>query len=280
MNKKNGTMGVILIGALGIVITLVTIFVFSNASLKKHLQNEQIKSESLLSEKLLLDKTIVALKADLNNLKGRNTHLDKVIADITGKLTRKESEVQQLIAQKSSTAELKKKITELENLKSQLNEELAVLYLKTNRLNDEKDILQKENEQLNATNALLKSLVADNYRIEAVKGKKEKLTSIARRTDKLMVSFDLPDNCGDAVTFKIITPEGLELSSTDHNSMSMVIHDNSLNYLTSTDENTLTFNTKRVEMVYKPETKLIKGIYRFNVYNEGNYLGSTQLRLK
>jgi hypothetical protein len=280
MKKKNETARIILIGILSIAVTLLTIFIFSNATLKKHLQDEQIKSESILSEKLLLDKTIASLKADLVKLKGRNTYLDKVVYEMSGKLARKETEVKQLIAQKASVPELKKKISELEDLKAQLKNELAQQYLMTNQLQAENDKMRKENDQLQSTNAILKSLVADNYRVEAVKGKKEKLTSFARRTDKLIVSFDLPENCGDAISFKIVTPEGLELNSSDNKSMSMAIINNQPNFLACVDETMLIFNSQRVEMYYKPEKKLTKGIYRFNIYNEGKYLGSSQLRLK
>jgi hypothetical protein len=42
---------------------------------------------------------------------------------------------------------------------------------------------------------------------------------------------------------------------------------------------TITFS-KRAELVYKPEQKLSRGIYRFQVYDGDNYMGSVQLKLK
>ncbi len=287
MNYRIETKKAIMITLLTVIVTIATLFILSNVSLKKQLRDEQIRSEAILSEKLLLDKSIAEIKADMASLKGKNHQLDKILAQTSTKLANKEAEVRRLLSERVSLAELKQKVSELETLRAQLNNEIAALAAKSNLLLTENEVLnnklamlQQQNTKLDSDNTILKAMVADNYRIEAVKGRNDKLTSVARRTDKLIVSFDLPGDVNDNISFKVLTPAGEEFSSTNHPYASIILIDNTNNYIASIDEKTMAFNPKRVEMIFKPEHRLQRGIYRFNVYNEDNYLGSTQLRLK
>ena len=237
MNYRIETKKAVLITLLTVIVTIAALFVLSNVSLKKQLRNEQIRSESILSEKLLLDKNIAEIKADMASLKGKNYRLDKVLAQTSTKLINKEAELRRLLSERVSLAELKKKVSELEAIRIQLNNEIAALTAKSTMLLTENDVmnnklakLQHENNQLDSDNAILKAMVADNYRIEAVKGRHEKLTLIARKTDKLIVSFDLPSDVNDNISFKVLTPSGEEFSSTDYPSASLIIIDNTNNH--------------------------------------------------
>lgn len=287
MNKQIETRKALIITLTTVVITLAALFILTNISLRNQLKDERLHSESILSEKLLLDKSIAELKLDMAALKGKNVQLDRVLAQTSINLKNEEAEVRRLLSEKVSLADLKKKVAELEALRTQLNSDVAVLSAKANLYLSENDALnkklmalQQEKDNLADDNAILKAMVADNYRIEAVKGKHEKITLNARKTDKLVVSFDLPAEINDNISFKVLTPSGQEYSSTDHPLTSMIIIDNSQNMVASIDNKVIGFNPRRVEMIFKPEQKLQRGIYRFNVYNDDNYLGSTQLRLK
>jgi len=183
---------------------------------------------------------------------------------------------------------LQKKIAELEALKEQLNKDLANANITIARLkneneqvNEQMSLLEKENEVLTNDNTILMAMVADNYRIEALRGKRDKPTINARRTNKLMVSFDIPASIGNGIYFRIKTPEGQEISSKTDLLTSMRIIDNDDDLLVSASQKLVGEpGSKRVEMEYKPLKKLAKGVYKFNVYNDEKYLGSTQLRLK
>ena len=187
-----------------------------------------------------------------------------------------------------SYAELKKKNAELEDLLKSLNQEIntlnksiAMANSENKKLNDQLAYSSKTNTGLSSDNSILKAIISDNYRTEALRGKNEKLTVNAHKTNKLMVSFDLPGNVSDNIFFKVVTPQGKEFSSNKDLAAAIEIIENGDGLLASTSENAIgSAGTKRVEMTYKPNQKLSKGIYQFNIYNGDRFLGSTQLRLK
>jgi DNA repair exonuclease SbcCD ATPase subunit len=284
-NKKNS---IVLIGALITLLTLSVAFFVVNTSLKRQLGDQKIKSEKLLSEKLKLDKSIKELRIDMSALTGKNAKLDKLLTEANKKLQNKEAEIKRLVAENATVGELRAQVRELELLREQLNKDIAGLNLSITQLSDANASLNEflaraknENEILAIDNTILKAMVADNYRIEALRGKHEKLTINARKTDKLLVSFDLPSDVGKNLYFKVKTPQGDEFSSKNDLSAIINIVENNDGLLASASSDVIgSIGTKRVEMIYKPNKKLTKGVYRFNVYNENSYLGSTQLRLK
>ena len=192
------------------------------------------------------------------------------------------------MAENASMGELKMKNEELEALRDKLEKDITSLNLNLDQLmaenkayNDQLAAVKSENEILTTHNALLEAMLADNYRIEALKGRHDKLTVSARRTNKLMVSFDIPKGVGEELYFKILTPDKQEFSSINDKSAMISFYDIENNLLASTTGSALGNQAlKRAELIYKPEQKLTKGIYRFNVYNGAEYVGSIQLKLK
>ena len=261
---------------------------YTNRSLKDRLHKEKIRSETLLSEKLNFEKSIDKFKKDLASLQGNNAQLDKVVKETSNKLAKKESEIRKLMAENASLADMKKKNAELEALRKKLNEEIASLNLNMDQLiaenkqfSEQFASMKTENESLAFHNALLEAMLADNYRIEALRGKHDKLTVAARRTDKLMVSFDIPSEVGQELYFKIVAPDGKELSSKNDESATIKFYDLDKNLMVNLMGSASgSQKAKRAELIYKPDQKLTKGIYRFNVYNGKDYMGSIQLRLK
>lgn len=280
------TKQIALIAGLALAIVLSGIFFVSNKSLKKDLTNEKIKSEALLSEKLALDKSIASFKNELKSMKGKNAQLDKKITEINQQLDKKQSEVKKLMADNASLNVLKTKVKELEALKNKLNEELYALQMTYENLkfdnismNDQLTALKSEKEQLVITNTILAAIAGNNYRIEAVRGKSDKLTVNARRAQKLIVTFDLPNDVSNNISFKLVTPDGNTFTSENNESAIINITENSDNFYASIEEMEQK-GTKRVELIYKPKEKLNKGVYEFEIYKETTYIGSTQLRLR
>lgn len=284
--KTMKTKQIALVSGLALTIILSGIFFASNNSLKKNLDKEKIKSEELFSQKLNLDKTLDKIKKDLSKMKGVNVELDRNINDLTHDISKKEAEVKKLIAQNASLKTLEKKVKELEDLKNKLNNELYALKAANDNLkfenmtiNEQLALVSEEKEKLVINNTILKAIAGNNYRIEAVRGKMDKLTVQARKTQKLVVTFDLPNDIGNNISFKLLTPDGKKFESKNNELASIKISENSDNFYASI-ENMGTIGTKRVEMTYKPKGKLGKGIYEFEIYNETTYIGSTQLRLR
>ena len=279
----------VIIIATSVVLILAGLSIYKNVTIKNQLQKEKIRSETLLSEKLELNKSIDNFKKDLASLQGKNTQLDKVVKETSGQLEKKESQIRKLLAENASLTDLKKKNAELEALRNKLEEEVASLNLNVNQLmadnkqySEQLESMQTENKSLAFHNALLEAMLSDNYRIEALRGKHDKLTVAARRTNKLMVSFDIPSGSGKDIYFKIVTPDEKELSSRDDKSATINYINQDENLMASLTESAASGSqsAKRAELIYKPEHKLTKGIYRINVYDGKDYMCSIQLRLK
>ena len=288
METKVSTKKIVTASVLAFSIVVAVSMFYNNARLKNNLSDEKLKSEILLSEKLSLDKSIVKFHKDLTTLEGKNSTLDKMVADANLKILSKNKEIEKLTAEKVSAKDLQKKINELELLKqklareiAELNNSVALANNENKRLNSQLEFYTKKNSGLTSDNSVLKAMISDNYRTEALHGKNEKLTIRARKTNKLLVSFDLPGNAGNNIYFKVVTPQGTEFSSINDLAAAIRITENGDGLLASTSETVAgSAGTKRVEMTFKPQHKLTQGVYQFNVYNDDRFLGSTQLRLK
>lgn len=288
MKTQSEKMKFIRAAVLALSFTIALVLFLSKVTIKNQLEKEKIKSEALLSEKLKLDKTIQTFRKELIALGQKNVRMDEIVAETRKQLRQKELEISRLMKDNATVNDLRKKISELEELKEQLNKQLvemnsslAELQKENNQLNTKLTSAQNQNEILAFNNAILKAMVADNYRIEALKGKNEKLTISARKTDKLLVIFDLPTDIGNDIYFKVVNPVGEEFSSKTDLSANIRITESKEKLLASLSNSSNNEpNTKHVELEYKPKNKLVRGVYKFHVYSNENYLGSSQLRLK
>lgn len=260
----------------------------SNKSLKTILSETKLKTETLLSEKLMLDKQIEKFKNELAQLNGKNKELDKYLIEANNKLGQKETEINALKKQNLQVKSLKKELADLAKIKSNLENQIASLNLDkeqlmadNSKLNKTNSMLQNENLALNDKIKMLSAL-ADNYRVESNKGnKKEKLTINSKRTKKLMVGFDIPQNIIADVQFKITTPQGKVIASKEGNSITTRVIEDGSNFLASNSGYNGDFEiTKRIEMAYEPKEKLTSGIYQIDIYNKDLKIGSCQIKLK
>lgn len=278
----------LLLGTLIVFLLAVGFFITKNSGLKNQLADEKLKSEMLLSAKLSLDKSVTKMTKDMYDLKGKNSQLDKKIIEANEKILQKNNHIEKLLAENASAKAIGQKNKELEILIQQLNKDITNLNnslatAKSDYLNLSEKLAssEKAKSDLSSDNSVLKAMISDNYRTEALRGKKDKLTVNARRTNKLQLSFDLPGYNEKDVYFRIITPDGKEYSSETDNAITINIKENGDGLLASSNPKEFGgYGTKRVEMTFKPKEKLQDGIYQFNMYNEGRFIGSTLLRLK
>jgi len=264
------------------------LLVYNNSQLKDNLSSEKINSEKLLSEKLNLDKSLFRYKNELAELNIKNAALNKRIENSNKLIQSKTEEINQLYAQNASLKDIEKKMVELEQLKERLNSEIFELNKSLTQVINENELLNDQiaqseriNAKLSEDNSILKAMISDNYRTEALRGKHNRLTINARRTDKLVVSFDIPGSTSNDIYFKVITPKGDEFSSSKDLAATLKITEYGDGLLASSDPSaTGLASTKRIDMSFKPVQRLTKGVYQFKIYNGERFIGSTQLRMK
>jgi uncharacterized protein YhaN len=256
-----------------------------NSSLETGLQSEKLKSESLLSEKLFLERDIQKMKDQLFTIKGENVQLNQVLESASEKLKAQEAEYNRMKKNNASLTQIRKQRQELLALQSQLENELqslrasyTELEAKNNDLNNTLAFLQERNQML--TDDLNRAMFAavDHSHVQALKGKKERLTVRARKTSKLIANFEVPGNL-KKLSFRVIDPQGNALSAKD-GTITSTTSPSDESYTASTDSEAEGKKLQKVEMVYAAKAKLKSGLYTVEILNENLYVGSLNVKLR
>jgi len=254
--------------------------------LRKSMDDERIKSESLLSQKLNLEKEVGNMINELSALKGQNSSLTKKWKDAVAGITERDAKINGMTNENKKAKALIAEVETLRKVKIDMNSdldkvksELAQVMMDNRRLTNEVAALEGQNSELNSTIAMLNQVTVNNSLVEATKGKKDRLTVAARNTKKLKVGFDLPVELVGNIYFKMMTPEGKAVTS-DESSISFYETSVPSEMYASNEMIAKTSGKKHIEMVYKPESKLESGIYKIDVYSGDKYLGTTRVHLK
>lgn len=256
-----------------------------NGDLEKNIKEERLKSEAYLSEKLSLDKEIAKMKNEFKSLTGKNADLDKAIFAANKKLDQKEAELGKIQRDNRSVKDIQKKHDELKQIKQELEQQLALV-------NSTLANLKRDNADLSNTIALLesknKNLVEelnsvklasiDDIRIEAVKKKGQQLTATAKKTKKMIVSFEIPAALQTELSYKITNPAGKILTDKNGSITSTLLPEEMV--LTASANTTAASKKKHIQMVYETKEKLQGGVYVIEVSSNGLYIGSLQVRLR
>ncbi len=269
------------------VLSLVGIMYFqsSNKSLSRMWKDEKSKNEQIQNEKQKLGTEVSGLKKEVNTLASQNAELNSSLASANSTIAERDRKIQGLSKEVIAMNSLRKKYKDSEAERASLQTQMTGLNNQVNSLRNEKDQLNKnlmavreENKKLKETNDILTSLTAENFRIETMK-RKDRLTVIAKRTRKMNVSFDVPQNVADNVRFTIVRPDGKKINSEDK-SISYRIVDDSKNLTASTSNAAPVAKTKKVEMKYEPKEKLPAGVYQIEIRNGDKKINTCQVRLR
>ena len=269
-------------------IALIGLIAYHNAnrSLEDGLNNERLKSERILSEKLALDKEINKLKQSITSLQGKNTDLDKMLANTSAKVAAKEQELNRMNKENSSLKQYKKQHDDIQKIKNDLEAQVIALNNALSTANKDNESLKRSVAELQLKNKSLSDELTqiqiaslDDMRVEAFN--KSKLTVSAKKTKKLDINFIIPAQYATSdLQFKIYDPNGQQRSQTDGTIALLETKEAPILTADASDKLYLK-QTKQVKMEYKPKKKLTAGIYRIEVSNnENKYLGSLQVRLR
>lgn len=260
------------------------IFYSSNKSLTRNLNVEKLKTERMLSEKLELQKEIETFRNQINSLTGKNTELDQLLAETSQKLNEKEAQLSRIVRENGSIKTLKKELAELNQVKKDFVDQVANLNETIWKLNKEKDTLnetiaslQKENKQLATNLDILSSITGDNYLVESTK-RKDRLTVMAKRTKKITMSFNVPENVVENISFKLTKPDGKQVDGKDNGIAYRIV--NGDEDLTASISGGAIKVSKKIEMTYEPKEKSKPGIYKIEMYNDDKYIGACNVKLR
>lgn len=255
-----------------------------NSSLQSTLEQEKLRSEALLSEKLLLEKDIEKAKSQLSSLRGINEELDQVVRTTEAKFAARELELKKLKKQNASLEDLRKQRQALLKIQSDLERELASVRSAFSGLESENQILSQKLAQLQEQNGILmndlnRAVLAsmDRTQVQTVKGRKERLTVRARKTDKLIASFDVPGSFRN-ISFRVLDGNGKLMTDKEGTIVSHTVP--SANNAVASAENYSVESVQKVHMEYLPKVKLRSGVYTVEILNDNLYVGSVNVKLR
>jgi hypothetical protein len=278
------------VGAGIIVLLLVALLltVGFNLKNKRNLTAEKINSEKQLFGKMEVARDLANLKEDYSVFEQKSNANNKLLDEAKSKLTENEkmtnmllSENRSLRANKRELAELKKTKDELEKESSQLKSDYERFLAQSKDLQNSLSALETDRKDLAVNLEKAQLYNTDNFLVTATRGKKtEKIVVFASRAKKLNMAFEVPQNLTEALSFKIITPNG-SLITPDDKELTWTFSQNQRNFTASLSAFTGEFEQSRqVVLNYAPKWKLAKGEYRIQIICNASNIGNCRVKLK
>lgn len=173
----------------------------------------------------------------------------------------------ELEAAKASETAAQQRLTEM---RAQLDQTLAENFT----LVQSNSSLKDEMDRLAANKAFM-----DASMTQAFRGKKERLTVIARKARKLQVSMVLPASAAKDASYILTAPDG-EVIHGDSPGMSIITHPAPGERTAALGKGVDMNNGEQVKLVYIPKKKLKPGMYKVEVRSGDRSVGSTFLNLR
>jgi myosin heavy subunit len=250
------------------------------------LRTERLKSESLLAEKLVVEKEKDEYKTNLEKMTASSNALHARSKDTEALLVQALRDLDKNEKAKRNVEQLKQQLQKVQNEKSELDRQIAdykntVDYARGNEEQNKATIaaLEMANKQLLAQVEALKKMSMDNSLVQTCR-KNQKLSIKARRIKHLSVEADIFGSM-DNVTISLSGPDGKafspDISELTISPASSTTERGHAFYESGSAESALA--KTRVEIIYKPKNKLKPGLYKIFVENNGNRVGSLQVKL-
>jgi len=279
---------------------------WNNNKNEQTIQSKETQIAKVTDEKSDLQRSFDASLARLDSVTGNNNQLQTKLADANSEIAKKKSEIRGILNKKNATAA---ELSRAKELIGQLNDKIAgmekqieELTASNQQLTTEKTQLTADKEKLTtdlATTTAVKevaekkvdiasTLNASNITITPVnerKNGKEKVTTSAKRVDKLVIAFDVDNRIAQSgatdVYVCITGPDGKPITVEALGSGTF----------TTREEGDKLFSTKvpveyeagkkkHVEFGWKPGSEFQRGNYKIEIYHNGFKIGEGVRELK
>ena len=298
-NYKNAVIGVLAAGILG----LGGYMVYDKNKASDTIQQQQSQIAKVTDEKSDIQSSFDASLARLDSMATVNTGLNSQLTEKNSEIAKVKSEIRSILSKKNATAA---ELSRAKTLIAQLNDKISVLEQDVARLTEENQILSndkvvltQEKEKLTtdlATTTEVKqnlekkvdvasTLNASNIAITPIdvrKSGKEKVSTTAKRVDKLLVSFDVTNRIAQPgstdVYVLVIAPDGSAITSSAETFTTR--EDGDKTYTAKLPVEIETAKKKNVEFAFAPGTKFQQGSYKIMIYQNGFLIGESIRELK
>ncbi|MFN8250292.1 MAG: hypothetical protein U0V75_00325 [Ferruginibacter sp.] len=296
---KNAAIGILSAGILG----LGGYMMYDKNKASETMQLQQTQIAKVSDEKSDLQTSFDASLARLDSMTTVNTSLNSQLADKNTEIGKLKSEIRGILNKKNaSAAELtraKKLIEELNEKIGGLEADVARLTAENQTLTNDKVVLTQEKDKLTQDLAattevkqtlekkvdVASTLNASNISITPVdirKNGKEKVSSTAKRVDKLVVSFDVTNRIAQTGTTDVyvvvIGPDGTPMTSGAETFATR--EDGDKSFTAKLPVEIETAKKKNVEFAFAPGNKFQQGSYKIQIYQNGFLIGEGVRELK
>ncbi|HVM89169.1 MAG TPA: hypothetical protein VMT76_13350 [Puia sp.] len=271
-------------------------------------QTDQTQIAKVTDEKGQVQKAFDDALVRLDSLTGDNNKLKGQLTDANSDIAKKKAEIRSILNKKNATtaelAKAKQMINDLNNKITDLEKQVQDLTNQNTQLTADKAQLTQDKEKLTQdlqTTTVAKqdlekkvdvasTLNATNIAITPVhekKNGKEKVTTTAKRVDKLLISFDVSNRIaqsGQTDVYVCITgPDGKEISVPALGSGTFTTREEGDKPFTAkVPVDIEAGKTKSVQFAWKQQqgTDFQKGIYKIEIYHNGFKIGEGTRELK
>ena len=299
---KNIVIGILAVG----IILLGGYLMFDKNKSSAFIHQQATQITKVNEEKSDIQKSFDASLARLDSMYTIHNELGSTLSEKNGEIAKYKSEIRSILNKRNASAgELSKAkllIASLNGKIVNLQAEVVRLARENDNLSSEKALLSMEKErlttELTSTNNIKQTLEkkvdigttlnASNIQITPVnikKNGKEKISTIAKRVDKLVVSFDVDNRIATAGTTDVyvlvIGPDGKPLSADGQGSGNFNTRmEGYKSFTAKVPIEVETAKKKNVEFAIKPETNFQQGNYTIQIYQNGFKIGEGTQSLK
>jgi hypothetical protein len=279
---------------------------YNNNKQEQVQQTQQTQIAKVTDEKGQIQKNFDDALVRLDSLTGTNNKLQSQLNDSKSDIAKKKSEIRSILNKKNATAaelakaktlinDLNTKITDLEGQVQTLTTANTQLTADKTQLTADKDKLTTDlqstttaKQELEKKVDIASTLNASNIMITPVHDKKngtEKVTTTAKRVDKLVISFDVNNRIAQAgqtdVYVAITGPDGQPISVPALGSGTFTTRDEGDKiYTAKVSVDIEAGKTKPVQFAWKQNTDFQKGVYKIAIYHNGFKIGEGTKELK
>ena len=298
-NYKNAIIGILAAG----LIAVSGFLIYEKNDSSQVIQQKETQIAKVSDEKSDVQANFDASLARLDSLSSVNTGLEGKLTDRNNEIAKVKSEIRSILNKKNATsAELGRAKTLIASLNDKIaSMEMDIAQLKQDNqiLNNDNIVLKQEKEVLNtnltATTAVKQELEkkvdvastlnASNIIITPINVKnsgKEKVSTTAKRVDKIVVNFDVDNRIvqpgSTDVYVLVLGPDGKPVTTGSETFTTR--DDETLGYTAKVSVDLETAKKKNVQFAFAPGTSFTQGNYTIQIYQNGFLIGQGTKELK
>jgi TolA-binding protein len=300
-NIKNLIIGLLVAGML----IMGGFLIFNHNKTSELISTDQTEIAKVMTEKSDIQNSFDASLARLDSMKSVNAQMDSKLTASNDEITKMKSEIRSILNKKNATtaeltraknliAQLNGKITDLETQVAQLTQENDSLKQNVAMLTSDKQTLSRNLDSTNVIKQTLEKKVdvastlnASNITITPLKVKnngKTKVSTVAKRVDKLVVSFDVNNRIiqpgSTDLYVVVIGPDGQPVTPDQNADTFVTREDGNKTFTAKLPVDLETAKTKNVQFAFAPGKHFQQGNYKIQIYQNGFLIGEKTRELK